>query len=200
MSDSDKQILKLAEKASVRIAFLEAAEAGAAAESRILCEKQEREKLAALLKKEGWRENRAVFRQDKYLYGTEPFLAMEKGNARLVLLCQIACRSTLHGEWVPLDRQINLGALDRLRREDGLPRLSCEDELCYLLAKCVYTEKAFAEPDVSRIAVCLKKADREILMPKLTGVFFRFTERLLQLAEEKKYEEIIPSLWRFAEY
>lgn len=102
---------------------------------------------------------------------------------------------------MPLDRKINIDILKRVRNGNaGFPVPGYEDELCYLLAKCVYTQKSFSAGDIERIGECLAHADKEVLMPKLEGVFFRFSERVLEMAKKGEYEDIIPSLFKFADY
>ena len=196
MNDIGNKIAEFAEKTKLQIVFLEPGK-----DHWILCDKSDRKTIAGFLKKQGFKGKRSAFRNDKYLYGTDPFMKFEKAGQSVVLVCQIACRSTLHGEWVPLDRKINLDALQRIRRDQaGIPLLSYEDELCYLLAKGVYTEKAFSEDCRKRIGLCMKHVQRDVLLPKLEGVFFCFTEKMLVLLEQERYEDIIPALWRFAEY
>ena len=139
---------------------------------------------------------------DVYLYGMDHFLYYDIDGERLIVCCQLACRSTLNGEWVPLDRKINNGALDKAiySEEDKAYAPGAEDFLCYLLAKCVYTEGGFSDSDKQRIEQCMSKTKKQVLMPKLEGVFFCFTEKLLQMLEAKDYDSIIEALYRYAEY
>lgn len=140
------------------------------------------------------------FEKEKYLYGMDKFLRFFNGEIYVTICFQIACRSTLHGEWVPLDRKINSTALQTIREEGEIPTLSPEDALCYLLAKCVYTEKNFSKEDCEKISENFEIADREKLFFKLEGVFFRFTETMIKMCEEKNFSEIIVSLWEFSDY
>lgn len=137
---------------------------------------------------------------DLYLYGTKRFMYYSVYGITLIVCCQLACRSTLNDGWVPLDRKINGHALEDLRLEERIYFLGAENELCYLTAKCIYTEKNFCASDIKRIEACMSVIDRELLLPKLEGIFFRFTDGLLQLLEQRKYIDIIPALWRFAAY
>lgn len=166
---------------------------------RILIPEDSRAFLKALASKSGWKQCRDRS-GDLYLYGTKHFLYYSINEIRLIVCCQLACRSTLNNGWVPLDRKINGQALERVRMEGNIYYLGVEDELCYLTAKCVYTDRTFDPRDIRRIEACMSVADRAALIPKLEGVFFRFTDRLLQLLAAGKYADIIASLWRFAAY
>lgn len=137
---------------------------------------------------------------DLYLYGMKRFLYFAVDGKTLVVCCQLACRSTLNNGWVPLDKQINGQALSNLVCKENLYYLSTEDELCYLTAKCVYTEKVFCQRDIERIEACMSRVDRGILIPKLERVFFKFTGCMLRLLERKEYDDIIASLLQYAAY
>lgn len=166
---------------------------------RILISEDKIEFLKKTAAKSGWKQIKDKSK-DLYLYGMKRFLYFMVNGETLVVCCQLACRSTLNNGWVPLDKQINGLALVNVTQKGRLYYLSAEDELCYLAAKCVYTEKEFDKNDIRRIEACMSMVDRERLMPKLEGVFFRFTEHLLQLLERKEYDDIIPSLWKYAAY
>lgn len=167
----------------------------------LLAKKESAEQLEKFIIKNGFRRNRKKFKHDKYLYGMERFLDYEKDGAEILIVFQLGCRSTLHGEWVPLDRKINGSVFQGLYTDkDGICRISYEDELCYLLAKCVYTEKAFSKTDRERIEICMGQIDEEKISPKMEGVFFRFTPKLFKLIHEQAYEEVISSLLKYADY
>jgi hypothetical protein len=152
------------------------------------------------LKAAGWKEQKDTSK-DVYLYGMNRFLYYTKDAVRLTVCFQLACRSTLNGQWVPLDRKINSFALKNARTgATCLVELQAEDMLCYLLAKCVYTEGSFAETDKRRIKDCLRSADRAVLMQKLEGVFFKFSDSILKMIEQDEFDSIKERLWAFSDY
>ena len=130
------------------------------------------------------------------------FLYFTMDDVNLVVCCQLACRSTLNGEWVPLDRKINNFALDRVVKDKDttLPIPAPEDMLCYLLAKCVYTEEEFSEKDIERIENCMNQVKEPQLSDKLEGVFFYFTPSILEMVRKGQYSDIIEALWCYSEY
>lgn len=168
-------------------------------EVRIPISEESREAVKKLAGKAGWKKMKDRS-GDLYLYGMKHFLYYLVENCRLIICCQLACRSTLNDGWVPLDRKINGQALSDIRIKDQICYLGAEDELCYLLAKCVYTVKFFKDADRKRLEEDMSTVDAAGLLPKLEGVFFRFTDKILELLHEKKYDDIITALWRFAEY
>ena len=151
------------------------------------------------LKAKGWKE-----KKDKslYLYGLKHRLIYI--NDALTISCnyKLACKSILNGAWVPLDRSINDGALDRVTfdSEKGYIVLSPEDEICYLLASCIYTLTQFSPDHKRMISDCMNRGDKGEIKRKLSKVFFSFTDKLLQMIEDKEYDEIIPALYAFGDY
>ena len=194
MSDAVKQLGEQLNKKKIRYAFLDCEDKG----FRILVSPKDKEEVKKLLLHLKWRKQKGP--EEIYLYGMEHFSYFENDGISLTVCYQVACRSTLHGEWVPLDRKINNFALTNVRDVDGVSRLCPEDELCYLFAKCVYTEKGFSAEDKIGIEKVLTSIDMDALMPKLEGVFFKFSPRILAMAKEGRFDEIIPALWRFGEY
>lgn len=166
---------------------------------RILISEKDRRSIITLAGNVGWKRIKDKS-GDLYLYGMQRFLYYSAGAVTLTVCCQLACRSTLNDGWVPLDRKINEEALARCRKENDVMRLGKEEELCYLLAKCVYTDKCFEKEDIERIESCFSGTEKTNVLPKLEGIFFRFSERMLEMLEKKEYEDIIGALWRFAEY
>lgn len=136
-----------------------------------------------------------------YLYGVDKFGYYSKNGLNLTLCGSLACRSTLNGGWVPLDRKINLSAFDNLRIDpEGYNHLAYDNELCYLLAKCVYTTRYFSEEDCNRIQVCLNYLKDEDVYQKIEGVFFNFSHEILVLCRNACYENIVESVWLFSDY
>lgn len=166
---------------------------------RILISANEKEAFIKQAKQWGFKREKDTSK-DLYLYGMDHFLYYQAEGENLVVCFQLACRSTLNGEWVPLDRKINNFALNRAVKQKDSMVLGEEDALCYLLAKCVYTKGQFQPYDIERIEDNLKKAEEEALKDKLEGVFFRFTSEMISMLRAKDYENIIEALWCYAEY
>lgn len=137
---------------------------------------------------------------DQYLYGMDRFLYYQVEGCRVILCCQAGCRSTLNGEWIPLDRCINLTALQDAVQEGDCRVLCPVDRVCYLLAKGVYTEQHFSEQDRARIFAALEQADPQRLLEKMRMVFFRFAEQMIAMARQGEFDRMRAALWGFADY
>ncbi len=154
-----------------------------------------------ILNRKEWKHEK---NNDQYLYGLQPREKYRKKNDCIVFNYKLACRSTLNDAWVPLDRCVNDRALQNgiYDEKRGLNVLAKDDEICYLLAFSVYTEKCFSENNKAilndNIATLGDKA--KMLEYKLSKVFFRFSDKILELAMKNEYDDIIPSLYSFCEY
>ncbi|MCC8164132.1 MAG: hypothetical protein LIO86_13455 [Lachnospiraceae bacterium] len=169
---------------------------------RILLDASAKKDFLTLAKKQGWKKQKDRS-GDIYLYGMDHYWYFLAGDCRLTVCFQLACCSTLNNGWVPLDKKINVGALDRSLDDvnRNLARhLAPADELCYLLAKCIYTDHQFSITDRERLEHDLLGANEPELSFKLSAVFFHFTPRLLELLRNRQYESIEQELWEFAEY
>lgn len=168
---------------------------------RILISNTKKNEFSSMAHKNGWKKIKDKSK-DIYLYGMDHFMYYAYNDVKIEVCCQLACRSTLNKGWVPLDRMINIGALDRVvcSKEDKVSVLSAEDFLCYILGKCVYTDEKFSNYDIDRIEKCLNNAEDKLLRTKLQGVFFNFTDELIEMLNEKKYDDLIDALWCYANY
>ena len=190
-----KEVLSILEKKELDHAVLELP----LPKLTILLDRDDKAAFLSIAKEEGWTEQRAKTKE-KYLYGVDPMLEYLARGISLEICFQIACRSALNGAWVPLDRCINQGAIQRARRQEGIKLLCPEDRLCYLISKCVYTEKIFSDRDILWIQEELGKADMDLFKKKIKMVFFNFSGRLLSMLEQGDHDHIINELWSFADY
>lgn len=164
----------------------------------LLADSGDDDRIAALMKDNGWKKTGD---HDKYLYGMHPVFNYSKDALKAYIFFQLACRSTLNNAWVPLDRCINIGALERRIKDPEYGyMLSGEDMTCYLLAKAVYTDKRFSDTSISMIEKSMAGSDRDVLVPKLEKVFFRFTDKLLSMLESGQYDSITEALFSYAGY
>ena len=168
---------------------------------RILASSEKKKDIAMAMQKKGIKKLKDKSK-DLYLYGMDHFDYYEINGVKLTVCYQLACRSTLNGEWIPLDRKINNYVMDRIveTNEKGIFTPMPEDYLCYLLAKGVYTQKCFSDYDIKRIEEVREKVDNSILTPKIDGVFFRFSDTILKMTKDNAYEDIVDALMRYSDY
>ena len=192
-----KYIVKILEKENLKYAVL----GNEQEETLILLSPDDEVNLLKISKQEKWINTDNKIKQ-KCLYGMHEYLYFSFNNYRFAFCFQLGCKSTLNNAWVPLDRCINIGALDRVLRKDGKNyyQLSNEDYLCYLLAKSVYTDKEFKKETIALIDELVKDINIEAFMKKLSFVFFKFTDEMTRLVQAGKYTNIISDFWQFAEY
>lgn len=198
MKETTLDMIKKISEADISYALLDEENRGV----RILLEESDKQKFLKLAKTNGWKKLRDKS-GDLYLYGIERFWYYQMEEIRLTVCFRLACRSTLNSGWVPLDRKINSGALNRTVSDGSnskIRRLEPTDELCYLLAKCVYTDHIFQQCDRERIQKCLIQVKEPEVSDKLAGIFFHFTPVLLDMLQKKEYEDIERALWQYADY
>lgn len=166
----------------------------------ILVDKDSRKRLLCLLVDDGFHKTKKR-NHDIYLYGMDVFEYYQKSDLQFTICYQLACRSTLHGEWVPLDRIVNTTALNSAVKDSNeISILNPIDAICYLLAKSVYTEGCFSSEKVYKISELYKSIDKSYLYKKLNLIFFNYTPHMIQHIENNDYDNIISDFWSYGEY
>ncbi|GHU02869.1 hypothetical protein FACS1894147_05780 [Spirochaetia bacterium] len=168
----------------------------------LLVSPDQKHKLCNILKRMGWKLQKNSRRRETFLYGMDPFKDfVYKGDA--VTVCfQLACKSTMHGEWIPLDRKINNHALEtrRLNAEDGLYYLEERHDLAWRLAKIIFTNRFFTPVDIEKIQNNEYLLNDKGLIGFIEGIFFKFTPILIGMVQKRDYERIIPACFSFSDY
>jgi len=164
----------------------------------ILSDKEQIDILVDSVENAGWKKQKDTT-GDIFMYGMNPFVYLQRENYKIRICCQLSCRSTQRNAWIPLDRIINKPGIIK---NDGIGGffISHEDLICYLLAKGVYTNGYFSDKDIARINKELSSADKTLLMSKLEMVFFKFSSRILEMAQSGNYKDIKEALWSFSDY
>lgn len=156
-------------------------------------------KVSKMMKELGFQKRKSPSK-DIYMYGMNKFVYYQKEDFQVIFRFQISCKSSLHGEWIPLDRVINVDALERRTKIGDIYYLDTADYLCFLLADSVYTEGAFDDKRSSLISYLYEKVDKAIFTSKIEKVFFKFSEEIISLIEEHRLEKVISELYKFSDY
>ena len=156
-------------------------------------------KVSKLMKELGFQKRKSPTK-DIYMYGMNKFVYFQKADFQVIFQFQISCKSSLHGEWIPLDRVINIGALERRTKIDGIYYLDAVDYLCFLLADSVYTEGTFTDKRSSMIIDLYEKVDKAVFASKIEKVFFKFSKKIVSFIEEQRLDTVISALYRFSDY
>ncbi len=142
-----------------------------------------------------------------FLYGVNKFQFIHNkfNNILFDLNFQIAVRSLDSGQWIPLDQIIQESAWENRRFEKvddkfGYWTLSYNDEFITLLARSIFDKREFQQGYINRINELYSKIDIDDVVEKLNMVFFKFTPYLLEMIENKDFDNIINKYLTFKEY
>lgn len=173
----------------------------------ILVNKKDEDKFISFFRKEKYEQISHPFAYDTYMYGMDRFIFKYNNSSKILfdINFQIAVRSLDNGQWIPLDRNIQISAWKHKRKEkldNGLCyyTLSYEDELVALIARSMFDKRKFQKEYIARIEFLLTVINFPDTMLKLELVFFKFTPTLIQMIFDKKYSNILNTYYRFKDY
>ena len=78
--------------------------------------------------------------------------------------------------------------------------LSFEDEFVHLLTRCIFDKKSFHKDYINRIEFLLRKIDISVVKGLLELVFYKYTNRLIEMIENKRFEKIPQDYIQFKNY
>jgi hypothetical protein len=141
-------------------------------------------------------------KSEQFLYGMDVFDDFYYEGFIITITFQLACKSTMHGAWIPLDKTIGEYALENrvIDTKSGLYRLEDRRCLVYKLAKCVFTDKIFSQAAKREIQDYEALISDNQLVLFLEKVFFKFTPTLIKMLKNRDFDNIISSCYRFSDY
>jgi hypothetical protein len=167
----------------------------------ILVSPEQKSVLKNLMKDLGWKYLKNNYRNDVFLYGMDRFKDFVYKNSIITAYFQLACKSTMHKEWIPLDRKINNYALkNRMFGQDNVYWLENKYDIVYRIAKCIFTEGQFSASDKEKIQNSEYLLNDEKAIGFLESIFFKFTQTLLDMLLKRDYDRIISTYFKFSEY
>lgn len=171
----------------------------------ILVRHQDGIKLRRVLLKNKLIQVRHPLHNDVKLYGVHQFEMFKTQNQVLLdVNYEIAVRSLDRGQWIPLDQVIQLSAWEKSRMVDiggvSVPVLGSEDLWVCTLARCVFDKKVFSSWHCQALAGLLPLVDLGDVEGKLSLIFFKYTDRLLDLAKKGEYQKIFDDYVSFKDY
>lgn len=115
---------------------------------------------------------------------------------------QLMCSSLQPNIWIPLDRSINEDAFKLRTFNSTLSCYELDDEtrLIYLIARCVFDKNTFNDIYIKEIEKRSGLLSDKSFQIKMKKVFFNYSERIIQLLCEKKYNDIIHDYITFKNY
>lgn len=79
-----------------------------------------------------------------FLYAMDPLEFYVKDIFHLDICYQLCCRSSDHGEWLPIDQMVQKSVWENRRKnlQYGYFQLSAEDEFVHLITRCIFDKNA----------------------------------------------------------
>lgn len=115
---------------------------------------------------------------------------------------KLSCLSLTQCAWVPLDSFIQKYMWDNKvwEEKNNWWIMDINSRFAYYFVRCIFDKKTFSDKYIYEIENSKSLIDINIVSSLLEKVFFKFTEKLLELVEEQKYQEIIMEYKRFKDY
>ena len=171
----------------------------------IIIHPEDKFRAAELLQTNGWLKVLHPYdnkRDFVFLYRMDRFEFYVKGNAKLDICYQLACRSTNAGEWVPLDQEIQESVW--LRRErDGAKCcyvLDPIDECVHLLARAFFDKRVIPQGYRERISDLFLKVGEAALSERLRLVFFSAAPVVVSVIKEDDFDMLHQRVLSFVDY
>jgi len=173
----------------------------------LLVNKKNENKIINLFIDNGYETINHPCKYDTYLYGVDKFKFKYNNNNKILfdLSFQLSVRSLDEGQWIPLDQSIQESAWENKRFKQqrngfGYWTLSYEDEFVTLVSRSIFDKKEFKIGYIRRINEILLLINIDIVIEKLTLVFFKFTPHLMEYIKQNNYKNIIKNYLEFKEY
>ncbi len=134
----------------------------------------------------------------RFIYQMRPFEMLKYKSTYVEVLFQLPCMSLTPKTWIPLDRRIQ----SRVWESDKSESITL-DGVCYLIFKIcwsIFKNGYFTVQSRNAIVSLLKELDVKTFRELAELVFFNFTDTLIALLAESRFDEIIPRYFKFMEY
>lgn len=161
-------------------------------------------KFADLMNKEGYIKVHNEFKKYYFIYGLKPDLYLKKNEAYFHAYDRLACTSftNMGMAKIPLDDYIQ-NYIWKTRVWDNYNRWWIMDNriiLLYLLVRSVFDKKFFKSKYIREIEKRIQLLDDKDFVYMCEKVFFKFTDRLIEMVKSKQYDNIIIEYKTFTDY
>lgn len=115
---------------------------------------------------------------------------------------KLACKSLTPKMWIPLDEIINRSVWENkiFDEKNGWWIMCDEDVFVYMIVRSVFDKHQFKAEYIQDIENKKFLLQSENVINKLSKVFFKYTDRLIQQIAEKRYDTIFSDYISFCEY
>ena len=164
-----------------------------------------RKKLLEYLFKVGMKSISHPHKADIKLYGVHEFEKFKNNDGLLLdINYEITVRSLDAGQWIPLDQMIQKSAwknskvivMGRMK----IPTLCAEDSFVTTLAHCFFNKKTFSTWHQGMLLDLFSKIDVEKVKAKLSLVFYKYTNRLIECIIAHNFDGIVDDYLSFKGY
>lgn len=132
----------------------------------------------------------------KFLYKMKRFELYKYKNELFEIYYQLPCMSTTAKTWIPLDSAIQ----KRIWAHNDNKYLDEISYYIYRLCWAIFKDNSFSTSTIKVLEKNTNLINSEELKEYLKPVFFGYTETLLNLLNNKEYENIIESYYTFIDY
>lgn len=139
-------------------------------------------------------------------YQMHDFLFYKKRDTSYQLyidVCQeLCCHSVMPNIWITLDRQIQEDAwiYRRFDKEKGWWCLDDRTTVIVYLVKAIFDKRQFSPGYIESIEPRISLLDDPILEERLRLVFFRYTDRLMEMLRKGNFDRIVADYYGFMNY
>lgn len=115
---------------------------------------------------------------------------------------KLPCKSLTPKMWIPLDETINRSVWENkiFDEKNGWWIMCDEDVFVYMIVRSVFDKHQFKAEYIQDIENKKFLLQSENVINKLSKVFFKYTDRLIQQITEKRYDTIFSDYISFCEY
>lgn len=135
-----------------------------------------------------------------FLYQMKPFKLFEVDGVYNEVYFQLPCMSLSPKTWVPLDRMIQRRVWEQEKEEDGIRMLDEVSRYIYRLCYSVFKKNGISQWDRNFFDSHQKVLEIPAFRECLEMVFFLYTDDLIQMLKDRRYDEIIPGYYGFDKY
>ena len=139
----------------------------------------------------------------KYLYAMDKLDCYSKEDCDVIVSYQLFTTSINDGEFMPLDRIIQENVWKRRVYNDkvGCYELAGEEKIIFILANAILNKKVLNIKDKDEIEkLLLNGIDYKILNEEMSVVFFKYTNRLINMLISREYDDIVQHYYTFVDY
>lgn len=137
-----------------------------------------------------------------FLYNLTPFRMFTNGEINLDISFELNCRSVNMGEWMPIDQSINEEAWEKRVFNSQTARYELSDKIkvVHFVTRCVFDKHFFPTKYRESLEILLDQVEFSEISKSLDFVFYKFTDRLLEMLKNRDYENIYSEYIKFHDY